>query len=429
MILQLYRRFLLPEKENNLYLLMVIIIAGFILAGIMEQGLISSFKGLIILQNHPARLLNDYTLAGGIGAALLNSSIVGAIALFLIKINKVRLSGPTIAAVFTIMGFGLFGKTALNILPILAGVYISAKIVSKAFREYIIIALFGTALGPVVTLVMFEIGLTGLSGILTGIGAGILTGIILPSVAIKMLQLHRGYNLYNIGFTSGFIALFAASFFAALGYTLEPGQIWNKEYSAALVLLVPFISLLLFLWGLFTGRKKSVEGFLKIQTFPGRLPSDFVDMGTLPGTLVNMGLLGIAGWLYVYFTGADFNGPVIGGIMTIIGFGAFGKHLKNSLPVMLGVFIACLIFGKNPADPGPVLAALFCTTLAPVAGEYGFFAGILAGFIHLIMVERTGAWHSGLDLYNNGFAGGLTATLLVAVFDWYKSNTERNINK
>ncbi|MFA5448287.1 MAG: DUF1576 domain-containing protein [Sphaerochaeta sp.] len=45
-----------------------------------------------------------------------------------------------------------------------------------------------------------------------------------------------------------------------------------------------------------------------------------------------------------------------------------------------------------------------------------------AGAVHLVMVEATGAWHGGLDLYNNGFAGGLTAALFVAILQWYKTN-------
>ena len=384
----------MPESEKPVYLLMVIIISGFACAGVLDQGLISAAEGFLYLQSHPARLLNDFTLAGGTGAALLNSAAVGAIGLLLVRFNKVRLSGPTVAAVFTIMGFGLFGKTPVNILPIISGVYISAKIVSKSFKEYIIIALFGTALGPVVTLVIYEIGLTGIPAVVSGIAAGIAAGIILPSIAIRMLQLHQGYNLYNIGLTSGFIALFAASFFAASGYTLEPGRVWNSQPSMVLVLLIPLLSLLLIIWGMAAGGKKALSVFIRLQSFSGRLPSDYMVMGSQSGALVNMGFLGAAGCLYVFYTGADFNGPVIGGLMTVIGFGAFGKHLKNSLPVIAGVFIACLVFGKNPADPGPVLAALFCTTLAPIAGEFGWAAGITAGFIHLVMVERTGAWHS-----------------------------------
>ena len=413
-------------NEKNLYIIMITVLAGFALAGVVEQGVFSSLKGFLELQIHPARLLNDYTLAGGEGAALLNASLVGLIGLVLVKLNRIRLSGPTVAAVFTMMGFGLFGKTTVNILPIILGVYISAKTISKSFREYILIALFGTALGPMVTLVMFEIGLSGSDGLSAGVAAGIIIGIFLPSLAIGMLHLHQGYNLYNLGMTCGFLSLFAAAVFAAAGYNLPLGTLWNSEPSLIISILVPVLSVFLIASGFIMGRKKSLSDFAMIQSFTGRLPSDFMEMASISGSLVNMGLLGVAGSLYVYFTKTPFNGPVIGGLLTLIGFGSFGKHLNNSLPVVAGVLIGCLLFGKNPSDPGPALAALFCTTLAPIAGEYGKMAGVAAGVIHLTMVERTGAWHSGMDLYNNGFAGGLTATLLVAVIEWYRSNIKKS---
>jgi hypothetical protein len=81
-----------------------------------------------------------------------------------------------------------------------------------------------------------------------------------------------------------------------------------------------------------------------------------------------------------------------------------------------------VVFGKDITSPGPILAVLFVTTLAPIAGEFGILAGVAAGFIHLVMVESTAAWHGGLDLYNNGFAGGLTATLVIAILHWYRTN-------
>ncbi len=147
-----------------------------------------------------------------------------------------------------------------------------------------------------------------------------------------------------------------------------------------------------------------------------------MDMVSPAGALVNMGVLGLAAWAYVMTVGGALNGPVLGGILTIIGFASFGKNLRNTWPVVLGVVAATLVFGKELDSPGPLLAALFCTTLAPLAGEFGFGVGIVAGFIHLVMVERTGAWHGGMNLYNNGFAGGLTATLFVAVIEWYRAN-------
>jgi hypothetical protein len=147
-----------------------------------------------------------------------------------------------------------------------------------------------------------------------------------------------------------------------------------------------------------------------------------MDSEGVPASLLNMGLLGALMWGYAFVVGADLNGPVLGGLFTVIGFAAFGKHPRNVWPVLAGVVLAALVFGKELSAPGVILAALFATTLAPLAGEFGPVVGVLAGFVHLAVVLRAGAWHAGIGLYNNGFAGGLTATFLVAVIEWFRAN-------
>ena len=61
------------------------------------------------------------------------------------------------------------------------------------------------------------------------------------------------------------------------------------------------------------------------------------------------------------------------------------------------------------------MAALFGATLAPVAGCFGWPAGVLAGFLHGSVVLRTGGFVGGVNLYNNGFSGGLVSIFLCAV--------------
>jgi hypothetical protein len=41
------------------------------------------------------------------------------------------------------------------------------------------------------------------------------------------------------------------------------------------------------------------------------------------------------------------------------------------------------------------------------------FAGIIAGILHYAVVMNVGSVYAGMNLYNNGFAGGLVAILLV----------------
>jgi hypothetical protein len=55
------------------------------------------------------------------------------------------------------------------------------------------------------------------------------------------------------------------------------------------------------------------------------------------------------------------------------------------------------------------------TALAPVAGKFGVFYGLLAGFIHLLIAPQALALQGGFDLYNNGFTAGLVAGIVVVI--------------
>ncbi len=411
----------IADQNRTLQFLLIFIIFSFIIIGIAADGAGRAFSGFLDLQFQPARLISDFMSTSGPGASLINAAAVGATGLILIALSRVQLSGSTFAAIFTMMGFALFGKTPMNIIPIIIGVYLSGKLVGKSFSEYILIALFGTALGPLVSLVSFELGFSGLSAIAVGTAAGIATGFLLPAIAVAMLHFHQGYNLYNLGLSCGFFALFAAALIRAGGHTFEGLLLWHTEGSAILTFMIPVLSIILILTGLLSGGKKSLKDLMAIQKHSGRLPSDFMDMESTEGALLNAGLIGLAGSLYIMLIGGDFNGPTIGGLLTVMGFGAFGTHLRNSWPVVLGVIAATLLFGKSLTAPGALLAAIFCTTLAPLAGAFGILTGLTAGFIHLVLVHQTGSWQGGMNLYNNGFAGGLTAALIVSVIAWYRS--------
>jgi hypothetical protein len=71
-----------------------------------------------------------------------------------------------------------------------------------------------------------------------------------------------------------------------------------------------------------------------------------------------------------------------------------------------------------------IIAGLFGTTLAPIAGNYGIIAGIVAGFLHLCVVMNVGVIHGGINLYNNGFAGGLVASILFPIIEAFKINKQ-----
>ena len=164
---------------------------------------------------------------------------------------------------------------------------------------------------------------------------------------------------------------------------------------------------------------KSFKNYKNLLDYSGRLITDFVQLEGFPVSLINIGVTGIISTMYILLINGDLNGPTIGGIFTIAGFSAFGKHPKNILPVFLGVFIGSLlkVFAIN--DPAIQLAALFGTALAPIAGEYGWHWGVVAGFVHSSVVLNVGYLHGGLNLYNNGFAAGLAAAVLIPIIEMF----------
>ena len=114
----------------------------------------------------------------------------------------------------------------------------------------------------------------------------------------------------------------------------------------------------------------------------------------------------------------------MGGILTIIGFGAFGKHLRNVVPVIGGVYLGSLVKVWNIYDPSVQLAALFGTALAPISGQFGWQYGVLVGFLHSSMALNTGILHGGLNLYNNGFSAGILALIIVPVIETFKKRRD-----
>lgn len=411
------------NEHKILLIIIILILISFIICGFVSDGVIKSWTGFLELQLTPARLISDFIELKGVGAAFVNAALVTSLALVIILVTGVSLSGVTFATLLTILGFGLFGKTPLNVLPIILGVFLSSLIAKRSFKEFLVIALFGTALGPFVSFVAFELGMSFPLSLALAFLGGTAAGLILPAMAVAILNMHQGYNLYNIGMTCGFLGIFLASIFKIGKVEYLKLEVWYSESHPLLIFILPLLSLVLIFAGIFIDRTYLIKNWKKILKKSGQLPSDFFSISSLGSGLFNAGVMGLIGFAIAYFTGADFNGPVLGGILTIMGFGAFGTHPKNSIPVMVGVMLCAFSFGLPFNTPGVILAILFSTTLGPLSGQFGFPIGLIAGFIHMTVVSQTGEWHGAMNLYNNGFAGGLTATLLVAILHWLSHNT------
>jgi len=398
----------------------------FLILGLALMGLAFLFNtpteiwtGSIIILTSPANLITDYFALANIGATLMNAGFMTLTSLVLVRVHQVKMTGAIVAAIFTVAGFSFFGKNIYNSIPIILGVMLYARIVRLPFNRFVLQALFGTALGPLPSEITFNLGLPLAPGLILGFSAGILAGLVLPPLSAHFLRFHQGFSLYNIGFTAGIVGMFFLAVLQGFGIEITTVAIVSSgnDLVLAVILGTLFTGMLLF------GLKKNnwrLTGYRQFLDQPGKLASDFITISGAPLTLVNMALLGLMATAYVLAVGGELSGPVIGGIFTVVGFGAFGKHVKNVWPILAGVFLGNLFRFNDLNATTSLLAALFGTTLAPIAGYYGPLYGIVAGMLHMAMVSNISYLHAGMNLYNNGFSGGFIAAALVPLFDAFK---------
>lgn len=407
------------------YLILSILPIYFILVGFVLQPLPDIFMGFLEILKEPDFLITDYFVVGGIGAAFLNAGLVTLLTLALLYHLRMEPDGHTITAYCLIFGFSLFGKNVVNIWTILLGVFLYAHYHSTSLKTYIYVGLYGTSLSPIITQLM-QIGhLPLVPRMILSVFVGISIGFVLPPLSSHIYYVHKGYSLYNVGFACGIIATVVVSLFYSFGITIESRLIWDTGHNLKFGVLLGVMFSGMILLACLLDHRNVWKKYWKIIRSPGLAGSDFLKEFQMAPVLLNMGINGAFATTVILCVGGDLNGPTLGGIFTILGFSATGKHIRNIAPVMIGVLIGGMIKEWSISDPAPILALLFSTTLAPIAGKFGILAGIIAGFLHSSVALNVGILYSGLNLYNNGFAGGLIASIMVPVILSIKDKKER----
>jgi len=409
-----------PRSEQDVETLEFRVLVVFAIAAILFGFLLNTpaeiWEGTGKILVSPSVLLTDYMEIGNPGATWVNAGFMMLIYVIYVRLHHDHFTGPLVAALFTVFGFAFFGKNLLNSIPITLGVYLWARLERKPAANYLVPSLFGTALAPVVSFIIFGKGLPLWSGLLIGYAVGILIGILIPPLAAAFIHFHHGLSLYNIGFTAGIIGMIVVAVFNMYGrhvpdtfYEFD-GSNWPE---AAFVLT---FSLIMFIAG-FYYNGSSLAGLPRLMRRPGQLTTDYFALEGLGRTFMNIAFMGALTTALVMLTGGHMNGPVLGGIFTVIGFSAFGKNPRNSTPVILGVLLAAAIMGRDLGSTPILVIALFGTTLSPVTGVYGPIYGFIAGFMHMAIVGNVAFLHGGLNLYNNGFSAGFVAMILIPIFN------------
>lgn len=407
-------------KGNFLYLIAFI----FILFGLSVDPWSEIWEGFIAILLSPSNLITDYFEVGGIGATFVNAGLLMLINAVAINRFAPKITGPLVAALFTVMGFAFFGKNLYNSIPITIGTLLYSKYRNLPISAFLLTSLFATTLAPVVSIITFGQDLPYLISVPIAILVGVFIGFAIHPMGSSFLRFHQGYNLYNMGFTAGVLGMIIASIMRVFDLTTTYVPLDHAYSIVEVEIFFVVFSLFLLIVG-FILNGYTFKGYEQFKDDSGRLISDFVTDYGVGLTFINMGILGLASLAYVWLVGGTLEGAVIGGVLTVVGFGTFGKHIFNVTPIVIGVLIMQILMPVDvPSSTASLLSALFGTTLAPIAGHYGWKAGILVGLLHAGLVPNTGITHAGLNLYNNGFAGGFVAATVVPILDGIRERNE-----
>ena len=424
-------KFLKKPYRVHALLFAFYIVCGFIWASPAEIA-----EGMRIIFTSSNILVTDYIYIAGLGATMVNVGVMGLIACSVMGAARHRPFGLDMGVLGLVTGFAFFGKNPLNMLPILFGAYLFSRFSKRPFEEVLVPALLGNALAPAVSQLAHVEMLPTQLGIALGALVGIFIGFTISPLAGWFKRAHDGLNLYNIGFTAGIFAIALMALYSNLGITFEPRSYWSSGNNLELSILLAIVSAYFIIIGLVTntGSKVSLKELLLLKT------EDFDYFKWYREKIyIAMGILGFACLAFMLGTGAEYNGLAFGAILSIIGFGAFGKSLLHSIPIVVGAILADIAnyVGVMPIvdangqlvgelfSGGNMVAILFSTCLTPISKVYGWKWGILAGFLHLSLATNISIFHGGMNLYNNGLAGGIVAMLLLPIMRAFVERKER----
>jgi len=393
----------------------------FIIQGLFYASPVEIMRGLWAIIASPALLVTDYIAVGGLGAALTNVGLAGLLAILTLKLAGHKPNGLTMGAFGLVVGFAFFGKNPLNMLPILLGGILYSRFTKTRYKDCALPVLLATCLAPAVSQLAFISHIPLGLGIALGVGVGLVIGFVIKPIAEAVAKVHEGNNLYNVGFAAGILGLGILALYNIFGVSFAAARIWSSGYNFELTLFLAITAVYFTICGLMSRGRNLTAGELV------DIDADDKDYFNKHGEKAYqaMGVMAFSMLGFMAIVGGEYSGPVLGAIMSVVGFGAFGKTIRFAYAPLIGAMLGAVVNMAMTGTPfnssGFLVAAIFSTCLSPLTKNYGFGWGVVAGFVHQAIVPFVGLAHGGLNLYNNGFAGGTTAMLLLPIIKFLKS--------
>ena len=403
----------------------------------------SMFSGLWQIISQPSKLTTNYFAVGGYAATFLNMGLVGLICLGLFVVFRGKANNVSTLAVVLTLGFCSWGINILNIWPTIFGVMLYGLVKKESFGSLVNAMMFSTGIAPLITDLMIRYPYAEAVGFnLPGIGVAVLVGIVigffLPAGMAASPSIHKGCDLYSAALPIGMTAFFLnAVLYKTMGVALPDGA------DAAQLQVASRLTVNLFC-GIVFGL--CVLGALALGCKPRdywRLLTDKAAVNNFSSTygnavfLMNVGVFGLFILGYYNLIGASFNGVTFGIIFCMLSTCNSGSHPGNVWPIMVGYFLASVVFSWLSILAGGTFAQAinaqaicvglcYANGLSPVSSKYGWQFGALAGAMHYMLVTSVPNLHGGFCLYNGGFTAALICVLLIPQLERFtKTKQER----
>ena len=424
--------------------------ACFLIGAVCMPDRGTMFTGLWKLLSQPSKISANYFAMGGYAATFLNMGLVCLISLLLFIVFKGTPNNVSTLAVVLTVGFGSWGINILNIWPTVLGVVVYGLVKKEKLGGLVNAMLFSTGIAPLITELMIRyltpeaVGFSW-QGVLLSLFIGLIIGFFLPAGLAHSPKVHKGFDLYSAALPIGMTAFFLnGALYKTMGVALpkalsdtnpETMQV-ASQMTANIFCCVVFGLCIVFAFMLGC-KPKDYWNLLKDPALVTNFSSTYGNAVFL----MNVGVYGLFILGYYNLIGATFNGITFGIIFCMLATCNSGSHPGNVWPIMLGYFVASLVFGwLAPLVGGDfamkinaqaiVVGLCYANGLSPIADKYGWRYGFIAAVMHYLLVTSVPNLHGGYCLYNGGFTAALICIILVPELErFFKTKDERKALK
>ena len=422
----------------------------FLVAAVCMPDRATMFSGLWNILSQPSKISANYFAMGGFAATFLNMGLVGLLCLLLFVVFKGTPNNVSTLAVILTIGFCSWGINILNMWPSILGVVLYGLVKKEKMGGLVNAMLFSTGIAPLITDLLLRyphaeaIGFN-LLGVILALFIGVIIGFFLPAGLAHAPKVHKGFDLYSAALPIGMTAFFLqATLYKTMGVALpkalsdlDPATMQVSSTMITNIFCITVFGLCIVFAFVLGCRPKD---YWKLLSDPA-LVTNFSSTYGNATFLMNVGVFGLFILGYYNLIGANFNGITFGIIFCMLATCNSGSHPGNVWPIMLGYFVASLVFGWVAPLLGGTFAfkinaqaimvgLCYANGLSPIADKYGWRYGFVAAVMHYLLVTSVPTLHGGFCLYNGGFTAALICLILVPELEkFFRTKEERKLAK